>query len=341
MLTVPVNPVWVLLFASRAVMRIVKGVAAVCDPIAPPPEASTRKLDRSPGATANELLAPVCAPAVFVAMIVKFPVFEIVTLREASTPATNAGVVPPPAERIPVEVISTVPVKLVTVLFPASRAVILRLNAVPAVCPGIAPPAEDSTRKFVTPPAMTANTLLVPDSLPAVFVAVIVNVPVFDIVMPDEARTPPVNAALVPPPEERIPVEVIVTVPLNPVCVLLFASRAMILIVKGVPADCVGITPPTEFSTRKFASAPGPTANELLDPVCAPAVFVAVIVNDPVLEIVTPEDARTPLTNAALVPPPADRTPVDVMFTVPVKLVTVLFPPSRAVTFILNAVPAV
>ena len=70
-------------------------------------------------------------------MIVKLPVLEIVTLREARNPATRAGVVPLPDDKLPVEVISTVPVKtfgpLLQVLLFASLAVTLILNDVPAI----------------------------------------------------------------------------------------------------------------------------------------------------------------------------------------------------------------
>ena len=66
-------------------------------------------------------------PALSVAVIVKLPVFDIVTLWEESTPLVKVAVVPFPAERVPVELISTVlvaPSKAVTVLLLASWAVI-------------------------------------------------------------------------------------------------------------------------------------------------------------------------------------------------------------------------
>ena len=67
---------------------------------------------------------PLAVAAVSVAVIVKLPVFDIVTLCGDNTPLVKATVVPPPADRLPVEVISTVPLKPVTVLFRKSRAVI-------------------------------------------------------------------------------------------------------------------------------------------------------------------------------------------------------------------------
>ncbi len=62
-------------------------------------------------------------PELSVAEIVKLPVFVIATVWEASTPLVNVVVVPLPADKVPVEVISTVlpaPSKAVTVLFTES-----------------------------------------------------------------------------------------------------------------------------------------------------------------------------------------------------------------------------
>ncbi len=66
-------------------------------------------------------------PALSVAVMVKLPVFDIVTLWEASKPLVNVAVVPLPADNVPVEVTSTVfpaPVNCVAVLLFASSAVI-------------------------------------------------------------------------------------------------------------------------------------------------------------------------------------------------------------------------
>src|SRR5213080_5607077 len=161
--------------------------------------------------------------------------FEIVTLCEASTPAANATVAPP-ADSVPVDVMVAVPVNPVTVLLFASRAVILMLNADPAVCVGMAPPTAASTRKLFSTPGFTVNALLVPlDPL----VAVSVKLPVFEIVTLCEASTPAVNATVVPP-ADSVPVDVMVAVPVNPVTVLLFTSRAVILMLNADPAVCVG-----------------------------------------------------------------------------------------------------
>ena len=64
-------------------------------------------------------MPPPNPPALSVAVIVKLPVFDIVTLWEANTPLVKVAVAPLPADRVPVEVISAVlpaPVNAVTVL---------------------------------------------------------------------------------------------------------------------------------------------------------------------------------------------------------------------------------
>ena len=56
------------------------------------------------------------------------------------------------------------------------------VNGVPAVCVPIAPPLDDSTKKLVKAPAPTINELLVPDSNVVGLVAVIVKLPVLEMV---------------------------------------------------------------------------------------------------------------------------------------------------------------
>ena len=76
----------------------------------------------------NELVLPLSVPvpkpvALSVAVTVKLPVLLMVTLWEAKNPLVNVAVVPLPAERVPVELISAAlpaPVKRVTVLLSAS-----------------------------------------------------------------------------------------------------------------------------------------------------------------------------------------------------------------------------
>ncbi len=151
----PVKAVTVLLLESLAVTWILNGEPAVCVPMAPPPCASTRKLLSDPGSTVNEFDVPVSLPvpnppALSVAVISKLPVLEMVTLWDASTPLVKFAVAPLPAERVPVELISTVfpaPVKAVTVLLTESSAVIWILKDVPAVWVAIFPPPWASTTK--------------------------------------------------------------------------------------------------------------------------------------------------------------------------------------------------
>src|SRR5206468_3804899 len=207
---VPVNPVTVLLFASRAVILMLTDAPAICVGMAPPPAASTRKLFSAPGFTVNALLVPFDP---FVAVSVKLPMFEIVTLCEASTPDANVAVVTGAPTSVPVDVSVAVPVNPVTVLLVASPAVILILNAVPAVCLPMAPPPAASTRKLLSPPRFTVNAFPMRRSP---VVAVSVKLPVFEIVTLCEASTPDANAAVVPP-ADSVPVDVMVAVPLKPV----------------------------------------------------------------------------------------------------------------------------
>ena len=68
------------------------------------------------------------------------------------------------------------------------------------------------------------------------------------------------NVAVVPLPDDKVPVEEILTVlpaPVKLVTILLLTSLAVILIVKGVPDVCVPILPPVEASTKKLFKVPG------------------------------------------------------------------------------------
>ena len=93
-------------------------------------------------------------------------------------------------------------------------------------------------------------------------------------------RTPPLNV----PEVTGVIVPAVVlksTVPPKLGTVLLFASCAVIVMLKAVPAVCgllIGAMP-------NFAKAPGSTVNALLVPLAAP--FVAVMVKLPVFEMVT------------------------------------------------------
>src|SRR5439155_18653110 len=101
----------------------------------------------------------------------------------------------------------------------------------------------------------------------------------FEIVTLCEASTPDAKAAVVPP-ADSVPVEVMVAVPLKPVTVLLFTSRAVILMLNAVPAVCVPMAPPPNASTRKLLSAPGFTVIGrlvLADPVAAVIVGVVMV----------------------------------------------------------------
>jgi hypothetical protein len=85
--------------------------------------------------------------ATFVAVIVKFPVFPMVTLCEARTPAVNFAVESPPAVIVPEEVILTRSVKVVKVALFDRCAVIRMANGTPAFCRAMLPVPTASTLK--------------------------------------------------------------------------------------------------------------------------------------------------------------------------------------------------
>ena len=89
-------------------------------------------------------------PALSVAVIVKLPASDMVTLWEANTPLVNVAVVPLPADNVPVELISAVlpaPSKAVIVLLTESSAVIWMLKDVPAVWVPPSPGKRESRLK--------------------------------------------------------------------------------------------------------------------------------------------------------------------------------------------------
>src|SRR5258708_5804157 len=75
---------------------------------------------------------------------------ELVTLVDASTPLTKLALVPLPADSAQLELIWTVPVKLVAVLPTLLSAVTLTLNATSLTWPPMLPPPAASTRKLAT-----------------------------------------------------------------------------------------------------------------------------------------------------------------------------------------------
>ena len=95
--------------------------------------------------------------------MVQVPALEIVTLLDARTPLVNVGVVPPPAVKFPVEVISTVlpaPVKPVAILLLISKAVTFIVNGVLVIWVPIFPPADASTMKWSTGPPVNVTVVV-------------------------------------------------------------------------------------------------------------------------------------------------------------------------------------
>src|SRR6202007_3390072 len=230
--------------------------------------------------------------------MVKLPVLEMVTALLLNTPAVKLAVVPLPADKVPVEVISTVPVKLVTVLLLASCAVIVAiLNDVPAVCVPI-----EEIAKWCRVPGFTVKLLLVPVSVLPVLVAVMVKLPVLEMVTALLLNTPAVKLAVVPLPDDKVPVDVISTVPVKLVTVLLLASWAVIVaILNALPAACVLM-----LEIAKGCGSPGFTLNVLLP-----------VLLEPVTTKVTPVPATVGVTLTLLNTPAVNAADVPVMPAVP------------------------
>src|SRR2546425_1194143 len=199
------------------------------------------------------------------------------TLCELMTPFVKPPAVPPPDTIVPVDVIPTVPPKPGTVFPNVARAVTFMENGTPAACAGMFQAADDSTKKLSSGPGVTANRLLVPLSVPAVRVAVMEKVPVFENMTLCELMTPFVKPPAVPPPDTSVPVEVIPTVPAKPGTVFPNVSRAVIIMANGMPAACAGIVPPADDSTKKLSSGPGVTANILFNPASIPEICAAAL----------------------------------------------------------------
>src|SRR5439155_22399243 len=88
---------------------------------------------RSSDLTVNALLVPLDR---FVAVSVKLPTFEIVTLCEANTPDANGAVVTGAPTSVPVDVSVAVPVNPVSEVYTAELAARGMLESRPAVADG-------------------------------------------------------------------------------------------------------------------------------------------------------------------------------------------------------------
>ena len=92
-------------------------------------------------------------------------------------------------------------------------------------------------------PVVIVNALLVPCSVPEVFVAVSVQEPMFDMLTVNEGSTPSVNGGEVPIPVPMVQLDVSDTVPLNEVAVFCVPSTAIKEILKSWPANLSDIFP--------------------------------------------------------------------------------------------------
>src|SRR5437588_3903081 len=100
---------------------------------------------------------------------------------------------------------------------------------------------------------------LVPFSVHDTPITVIFTLPLHDALPIFEPNTPFVKAAVVPPPAESVPVDVIPTVPAKPGTVFPNDRRATRLISSHTAAAYAVIFLPEDDSTRKLSSGPGVT----------------------------------------------------------------------------------
>jgi len=196
MLTVAVEVVAVL---PKASCRTTTGWVVKATFLLPPPGWLLKaRLVAVPGFTVNAALVPASGSpgGSCGVMVVPDWTLVMVTLCGSSTPFVKAAVVPPPEERVALEVITTLLLpllKLVTVLLNASRAVTRRLKATPAVWAPMAPPPEASTRKDERAPATSVS---VPKFVPA-GAPLMDEVPLF-VMLPLASGAPAVGRTLIP-----------------------------------------------------------------------------------------------------------------------------------------------
>lgn len=149
------------------------------------------------------------------------------------------------------------------------------------------------------------NMLLLPFSEPLVFVAVMVKFPWLEMDTLCETSTPVVKEAVVPMPDDKVPEDVILAVPekiFGPeVHALLFASLAVILMLKGIPVTCDPMFPPETPSTRKLETTPGFTDRDKLDiPEFVPSVR-DIVVASAFFNVVVNTVEETPLAKLTFV----------------------------------------
>lgn len=121
-----------------------------------------------PGLTVNVLLTPFWLPEEFVAVMVQFPTLVMLTVWEESTPDEKFAVVPCPVPMVQLDVIETVPLKVVTVVPVPSIAVSTILNVCPACFALMFPEGNRFTVNPVSVPALTISKVeLVSEDKPA------------------------------------------------------------------------------------------------------------------------------------------------------------------------------
>src|SRR5947209_5896111 len=237
--TLPVNPVAVLLLASRAVTCTAGVIVAPADVVLGSTENTS--CVAVPAVMLNAVL--VALPAPVAVSVYPVPTLSIDSPANVATPPDAAWVaVPdkaPPDGLVPMASV-TLPVNPVAVLLLASRAVTCTAGVIVAPADVVLGSTENTS--CVAVPAVMLNAVLV--ALPAPVAVSVYPVPTLSIDSPANVATPP-DAAWVAVPDKAPPDGLVpmasVTLPVNPVAVLLLASSAVTrpAALTASPADVV------------------------------------------------------------------------------------------------------
>src|SRR2546425_189721 len=254
-----------------------------------------------------------------------------------ATPATAAigpppDSVPPPA-LVPMARV-TGPVKPVAVLLLASRAVTCTAGVIVAPADVVLGCTENTS--CVAVPAVILNAALVPVAGPVALAVRVYAVPTLLIDRPVNVTTPP-DAAWVAVPDKAPPDGLVpmtsVTLPVKPVAVFPFASRAVTSTAGVMLAPA---TAPVGCTVNTWVAAlPAVTLNAVLVPVAGPVALAVRVYAVPTLSMLAAENVATPATAASGPPPDSVPPPALVPMasvTLPVNPVAVLPFASRAVT---------
>src|SRR2546425_3423549 len=270
--TLPVNPVAVLPFASFLNAPAPAEISALAPPLVL--RTLNPRVAAVPAVILNAVLVPVAGPVALAVRVYAVPTLSMLAAENVATPATAAtgpppDSVPPPA-LVPMASV-TLPVNPVAVLPFASRAVTSTAGAMLAPATVLVGCTVNTSVPAL--PAVMLKPELIPVRLPLLAVRVY-PVPVLSIDSPGNVATPP-DAAWVAVPDKTPPDGLVpmasVTLPVKPVAVFPFASRA-VTSTAGVMLPPATVLVGCTVNTR-VAALPAVTLNAVLVPVAGPVAL--------------------------------------------------------------------